>query len=220
MDRREGIQILTTKLQPELILLDDAYQHRKVKPDICILLTSYGDLYVDDWYLPTGNLRDCKSAAHRAELIIVTKCPPTMNPEGQNKIINKLRPKAHQIVLFSFLEYESSVYGQEKKLELDILLEKNITLVTGIANATPFVNHLKSIGLSFDHKEFKDHHFFTDKEIDTLRTKELILTTEKDFVRLRHHLSNLYYLPIRHKFMNKGKEVIFYRLNELMKERS
>lgn len=216
-DRKEGIQILTDTVKPELIVLDDAYQHRKVKPAFSLLLTSYDELFVDDWYLPTGNLRDSKSAAKRANLIVVTKCSPNLTLEEQAKITKKLSPRSNQKVLFSYLQYDNHVYSDSNHLEVDTLKGKALTLVTGIANPAPLVRHLKSLGLTFEHLEFKDHHFFTDREINVLGKKELIITTEKDYVRLGAKISNLYYLPVRHRFINDGKEVLLESIKGIMK---
>ena len=96
-NRKNGIeQLLSQKVKPEIILLDDAFQHRKVKASFYILLTTYGDLFSDDWILPTGNLRESRSGAQRADLVIVTKCPVNLPLEEQNEIKNKLNLEAKQ----------------------------------------------------------------------------------------------------------------------------
>jgi len=215
-DRRNGIQRLEREIKPDVILLDDAFQHRRVNPDFSILLTTYDTLYVDDWYLPTGDLRDAKYAAERADCIIVTKCPETLSEAEQVAIRKKIAPKEHQTILFAYLSYGDEVIGIHSGLTLDAFKDKEVTLVTGIANPKPVVSYLKNNGILFEHLAYKDHHFFTKKELEVLRSKECILTTEKDFVRLKEDLANIYYLPVAHSFFGNGKAVLEQWLERLM----
>ncbi|MBT8292215.1 MAG: tetraacyldisaccharide 4'-kinase [Eudoraea sp.] len=214
-DRIKGIEQLETSRHPDIILLDDAYQHRKVQPSFSILLTSYDQRYTKDWYLPTGNLRDSKSASKRADLIVVTKCPPDLNDEGQFKITQELNPEMNQKVLFCTLEYDNNLKGD--KVGLSILDLKNIevTLVTGIANSKPLIKFLESQEIRFDHQEFSDHHYFSGKEIDFFNSRPFVLTTEKDYMRLKDKVDNLYYISVRHRFLGEGKEVIKKSLENL-----
>ncbi|MEO8933235.1 MAG: tetraacyldisaccharide 4'-kinase [Xanthomarina sp.] len=197
-DRQNGIENLQTlKLKPEVILLDDAFQHRKVQAGFYILLTAYSNLYCNDFVLPTGNLREPKSGAKRANIIVVTKCPETLSKREKEQIKRKLNPRTNQLVFFSSINYSKEVLSVSKKIELSKL--KSFTLVTGIANPTPLIDYLKMNNLKFDHLNFKDHHNFSDKEISDLAKLECILTTEKDYMRLKdaHSLQNkLFYLPI------------------------
>lgn len=205
-DRRNGITQLENTVKPEIILLDDAFQHRRVKPHFSILLTAYGQLYVDDWYLPTGNLRDAKREAKRANLIIVTKCPGSLSEEEQTAIIDRLKPLPHQNVLFSKLEYNSLLKGGEvENLHLSAIKGKKMALVTGIASPEPLLNYLKSMGLVFAHFEFGDHHNFSEKDVQLFKDHELILTTEKDYVRLKDKVKNLFYVEIAHSFTAEDK---------------
>ncbi|WP_297706699.1 tetraacyldisaccharide 4'-kinase [uncultured Eudoraea sp.] len=214
-DRIRGIKLLETLKHPNLILLDDAFQHRKVRPLFSILLTSYGKLYTNDWYLPTGNLRDNKNSSKRADLIVVTKCPPELDDESQLKITRVLNPGKDQKVLFCNLEYDNDLKGEKEKISLDALLDKEVTLVTGIANPKPLIDFLRSAGITFDHREYRDHHYFSGKEIDFFNSKPLILTTEKDYMRLKDRVDNLYYISVRHRFLNKGDVVITKSLEKL-----
>ena len=198
-DRRHGISELISQRQPDIILLDDAYQHRKVKAGFTILLTAYGDLYSNDIVLPTGNLREPRSGAKRANLIIVTKCPETLSEDHKMAIIKQLNPLPNQKVFFSSIVYSEMVKNQNGKMRLAELKNEPFTLVTGIANPKPLVNFLERKGLQFEHLEFKDHHNFTDEELLSLKRKQRILTTEKDYVRLLPNFENtetLFYLPI------------------------
>lgn len=214
-DRIEGVKQLETTRHPDLILLDDAYQHRKVKPSFSILLTSYDHLYAKDWYLPTGNLRDSKRASKRANLIVVTKCPPNLDDEGQLRITRELNPEMNQQVLFCTLDYDIDLKGEKTGLSILDLKNKEVTLVTGIANPEPLLEFLKSKEILFDHREFSDHHYFSGKEINFFNSRPLVLTTEKDYMRLKNKVDNLYYISVSHRFLGGGKEVIKKSLENL-----
>jgi tetraacyldisaccharide 4'-kinase len=207
-DRSNGITILENTVQPTIILLDDAFQHRKVKPTFSILLTAYNSLYVEDWYLPTGNLRDSKIEAKRADVIVVTKCPETISEIAQQRIIQKLKPLKHQKVLFSFLKYDTQLKGNHQSINLSDLKTKQITLVTGIAKPEPLVQFLEKNDINLTHLKYRDHHFFSEEEIAFFNTKEFVLTTEKDYVRLKGKVQRLYYIAIEHLFIRNGKQVL------------
>ncbi len=215
-DRRNGIKQLEKLVTPDVILLDDAFQHRKVKPDFSMLLTAYGSLYIDDWYLPTGNLRDSRGEASRANIIIVTKCPQSLSIGAQNEIRARLGPKAHQKILFSYLHYNQKLKSKGEERSLNDLKNKKITLVTGIANSDPLVSYLKGKAVTFDHMEFNDHHFFTERELAILKEKECILTTEKDYVRLKNELSQLFYIEVSHQFLGEGNQLFEAALQQFM----
>ena len=197
-NRQNGIaQLLKLEDKPEVILLDDAYQHRKVKAGFNILLTAYYNLYGNDIVLPTGNLREPKSGAKRADIIVVTKCPADISESEKSKISKDLKIKPNQKLVFSAINYAEKVISSHSEIALQSLSE--FTLVTGIANAKPLVEFLKNKGLKFDHLEFPDHYSFRINDIEELAKKELIITTEKDFVRLTDNESlesKLFYLPI------------------------
>lgn len=198
-NRQKGIaQLMALSNTPQVILLDDAYQHRKVKAGFNILLSSYDNLYYKDIVLPSGNLREPRSGARRANVVVITKCPKTLSEEAKTKIKRKLHLDAHQQVFFSHLDYSKTIISADSQLELETL--PRFTLVTGIANATPLVDYLRGKGLKFDHLEYPDHYYFRPSDLDSFNSKDLILTTEKDFVRLSGHADlerKLYYLPIK-----------------------
>ncbi|RKE98279.1 tetraacyldisaccharide 4'-kinase [Ichthyenterobacterium magnum] len=199
-NRQNGIQqLLALKDKTQVILLDDAYQHRKVKAGFNILLTAYDNLYVNDIVLPTGNLREPRSGAKRADVIIVTKCPEQLDANKKEAIKKALKLASHQRLFFSYISYSEKVFGAKKAIDLKSLKDKSFTLVTGIANPKPLVEYLKLNGLSFEHLSFKDHHNFSQHEIENLKQKELVITTEKDYMRLKPHFKvseKLFYLPI------------------------
>lgn len=208
--RKRGIsRLLNMNNRPQVILLDDAFQHRQISSGLNILLTAYGDLYCNDIMLPTGNLREPKSGANRAEVIVVTKCPQDLSADEKQNIEKKLSLKAHQSLFFSSIQYENIVKNERNSIVLNDLKGKDFTLLTGIANPTPLVTFLEQNQMTFEHLEYPDHHFFTSEELQLLKTKPLIVTTEKDFVRLTGSLDNhkgLYYLPIS---IRLDKETIF-----------
>lgn len=203
-DRQNGIeQLRSLSPKPEIILLDDAYQHRKVKAGFNILLTAYNNLYYTDIVLPTGNLREPRSGAKRADIIVVTKCSKDISEVEKNKISSKIKLEKHQKLFFSYVNYADKVISSLNSLKLATL--PKFTLVTGIANSKPLVDFLASKGLKFDHLEFSDHYNFRPSDIDNLVSKSLIITTEKDYVRLSANENlkdKLYYLPIQIKIDN------------------
>ncbi len=208
-DRQNGISKLKSNVQPEIILLDDAFQHRKVSAGYTILLTSYGNLYANDLVLPTGNLREPKSGAKRADVIVVTKCPINISHEKKKSIIKELNPLASQKVYFSWIFYSADVHNENETKPLQSLKKQEVSIVTGIADPSPFLDFLQSQLNNFEHLKFADHHKFSEEEIKQLKKKSIILTTEKDYVRLRPYfkddMSKLYYLPIEFE-IDKAQE--------------
>ena len=195
--RVRGVRkLLNLTIPPDIIILDDAFQHRKVRAGYYILLTDYSNLYVDDFLLPTGNLREARDGAKRADIIVVTKCPSELSENEKQTIISKLNPQEHQQVFFSKISYSEKIVGPFESVDIGVLRNKKFTLLTGIANPKPLKQFLELQGFKFDHLEFKDHHNFSEKEIEELAKIDLVLTTEKDYVRLKSKLDNLYYLPI------------------------
>lgn len=207
-DRQTGIEKL--QKQAQVIVLDDAFQHRKVTASLNILLTAFDSLYSDDCMLPTGNLREPKFGAKRADIIVVTKCPENLSEQTIDKIKRKLKPKPSQQIYFSKIGYASEIQNREEKKPLSFLKKREFLLVTGIANPKPLIEYLRNEGLKFDEKSFPDHHNFTAAEMGELKKQPLILTTEKDFMRLEplSKTTDLYYLPIKTVILN-GEEATF-----------
>ena len=201
-DRRNGIAELISR-RAEVILLDDAFQHRKVQAGFNILLTSYNNLYTSDLILPAGNLRESREGAKRANIVVVTKCPPDIETTEMEEIKASLKPKKSQKLFFSYISYSEKMVSENSEVALDFLQEKEFVLVTGIANPKPLIDYLKGKNLNFRHRKFPDHHHFTEKETESLFQENLILSTEKDYVRLKERLSpsKLFYLPIETKFV-------------------
>jgi len=209
VDRRNGIEQLLKISQPDIILLDDAFQHRKVKAGLYILLTSYGDLYSDDLILPAGNLRESRNGAERAKIIIVTKCPPDLSAKEQDRIQKKLKIDSDQKLCFTSIAYDEFVFSEEKQLSVSEIKPVDKLLLAGIAKPEPFFAYLQSENDVI--LTFPDHHHFTEKDIVEIKNKaqdKKIITTEKDFVRLRGRLpdSQLFYLPIKSHFISGGND--------------
>ena len=197
-DRQHGITCLQAlDHPPKIILLDDAFQHRRVQAGFSVLLTSYDDLYCDDIVLPVGNLREPRIGAERAQIVVVTKCPHNLSNAEKKVIQSRLKLNSNQQLFFSSIVYDDFIYSDQEKESIQTLKNKNFTLVTGIANATPMVDYLKHSGFKFKHLSFPDHHIFSKKELELIASKSFVLTTEKDASRLQSlkHKA-LYYLPI------------------------
>ena len=208
-NRVKGInRLLSGTKKPEIILLDDAFQHRKVKAGFYILLTTYTDLYCDDYVLPMGNLRESKVGARRADIIIVTKCPKNISTYEQNAIKNKLKLQTRQSLIFSFIDYNDSIINKTKSIKIDDLRTINKLIIAGIAKPKPFIDFIKND--DDDILIFPDHHHFTQKdlnEIDKKSKNKIIVTTEKDYVRLQDTFLNekLFSLPIKSSLINNDE---------------
>ena len=211
-NRVEGITKLLEEQSPEVVLLDDAYQHRQVKGSFYILLTKYDDIFVDDFLLPTGNLRESRRGGKRANVILVTKCPENLSLDAQQKIEQKLS-KYQKEIFFTTISYNSKTSGKNEVL-VDDLKDYEVLLVTGIANPSPLLSFLNRKKIKFKHLKFSDHHQFSDKEIKKIKTeyfnlkssKKIILTTEKDYVRLENSINEISFLGIQTSLINKEKE--------------
>lgn len=220
-ERKNGIeQLLSQKVKPQIILLDDAFQHRKVKAGFYILLTSYDDLFFDDFMLPTGNLRESSNGVNRANLIVVTKCPkdlPEIKVEKiKKKIMRFLVPRNDKIpaIFFSTIDYEEKIYSDSKSLDVNEILEKDKLLIAGIAKPKPFFDYLS--GGKSQTITFPDHHQFSEEDIINIKNQsenKMIITTEKDYVRLKDSFkeNEIFYLPIKTSFVessNKFDELV------------
>lgn len=215
-DRTRGIRELERLINPpDVILLDDAFQHRKVKGGFNILLTQWKDLYIDDYILPAGNLREKRKGAKRAEIIIVTKCPYDLSKKEQNNIELKLSLKNNQTIYFTGIEYNDFAIGAINNISIEKLNKYKVLLVTGIANPKPLIQFLVDKNISYEHLKFPDHHNYTllDKKriysnLESMDSdKKIILTTEKDYVRgFSISQNQIYYLPIQTKLLNNEEE--------------
>ena len=213
-NRVNGITKLKELHSPDVILLDDAFQHRKVEAGLNILLTPYDNLYVDDTMLPTGDLREKVEGANRAQVVIVTKCPESLSEDKQFEITKKLNIELEQTVFFTKIEYNNKVIGAEDSITIKDLKKYKVLLVTGIAKTNPLTEYLKFQNVDYQHLKFKDHHNFTkinftkiDDNFNKINSEnKIILTTEKDYVRAFSNKKNVFYLPIETKFLEHGND--------------
>lgn len=227
--RVTGIERLM-EINPEInmFVLDDAFQHRYVKPKVAILLTDYRKLPCDDKMLPLGGLREPKEALSRADIVIVTKCPRDMKPIDVNVVKKKLNLAKWQKVLFSTYKYKDllPVFSGENAYQPDLnWLNSNDTIlvVTGIANPVPMVKYLKQYNAKVKVIHFSDHHDFSREDLDFISKtynrlggdRKFIVTTEKDAVRLINNAyfphalrKQMFYLPIEVEFLGSDDDFI------------
>jgi len=209
-NRVNGItQLLSQKVKPEVILLDDAFQHRKVKAGFYIMLTAYDDLYCDDLILPAGNLRESRAGVERADVVIVTKCPPQLTLMQQKEIKTRLRLNPRQQLFFTFIAYDGFVYSEEKRISNEELATVDKLLLAGIAKPESFFAYLQAAQNAT--MVFPDHHDFTQQDLEKIKekaTNKIIITTEKDYVRLKGKLpkEQLFYLPIKTSFLSNQED--------------
>ncbi len=204
--RVPGARKIIEDMELDVLLLDDAYQHRAIKPGLNILMTDYNDPYFKDFVLPAGDLRESRRNANRAQIIMVSKCPANLTDEKKQYFISRIRPRQDQRVFFSSITYDEHVYSVEKKLPDNNLAYYDILLITGIANPKPLLQHLSRFSSRVKHLKFKDHHHFSDQDVKNILNEykklgeyRIILTTEKDYVRLKtfDYLRDLvFYWPI------------------------
>ena len=226
-NRCHGIDTLTGSKETkdtDVILLDDAFQHRYVKPGINILLVDYHRLIIYDKLLPAGRLREPQNGKSRADIVIITKCPKDLKPMEYRVIIKAMNLYPYQQLYFTTLEYDNMrpmFCGEERPLK-SISKKENILLLTGIASPKQMIYDLKECSPNITPMTFPDHHQFTKKDIErindafaAMQSPKIIITTEKDNARLfgmeglsdevRH---NIYILPVKIKFM-PGQEKEF-----------
>ena len=218
--RTEGIDRLTHDEQTkdvDVILLDDAYQHRYVKPGVNILLVDYHRLIIYDKLLPAGCLREPKEGKSRADIVIITKCPKDLRPMEYRVLMKALDLYPYQSLYFTTLIYDNlkQVYGTES-MPINSLPDKcNVLLLTGIASPKQMQNDLSVYNYNLSYLSFSDHHNFSKKDIRTINRKfaelpspKVIITTEKDVARIKFVeglnddvKGSMYALPVRIQFM-------------------
>ena len=192
-NRNRAIELMNTMdLPPEVYLLDDAFQHRSTQAGLNILLTAYDRLYCDDHLVPAGSLRDMKSAARRADIIIVSKSPNDLDSHKKAEIIEKLNPKIQQNVYFSSVEYGAFKAINPTASPMDPNAADAILLFCGIAHPEPLIEELKRHYSHVETMIFTDHHPYSSDDVSRIvqrfqsmkETKKIIVTTEKDVARI------------------------------------
>lgn len=214
-DRRKGMNIILKNLpDTDLCIWDDVFQHRFVKPGLMILTTTFQYPFYKDEILPVGNLRENISSAKRADLIVVTKCPDNLSQKDKISFLESLNPNDNQKVFFSSLTYMQKIKSDSEEVDINVLEDVDFILVTGIADSSYLVNFLKNKALKFKHLKYSDHYNFNKSSIDKitgLSLNKIILTTEKDFGRLRPKINNrdIYYIEVGLKFPKEINEYNF-----------
>ncbi len=197
--------------ETQVVLLDDAYQHRYVTPGLNILLSDYSRMFYDDFVLPAGNLREFRSGYRRADVVLVTKCPPTISNQQKQQIISRIKPKKHQQVFFTWLNYGKPYKLGNPYETLASMEQTNVLFFGGIANTKPVEQYLANTTAGYEVEQLTDHFNYTAealKEMETTFTgwakpNKILLTTQKDAVKLmQSNLKDiavglpLYVLPI------------------------
>ncbi|HEX8332627.1 MAG TPA: tetraacyldisaccharide 4'-kinase, partial [Segetibacter sp.] len=196
-------QLLHDRPDTQVIILDDAFQHRAIHAGFNILLTECNDLFTRDFFLPTGDLRDQRSSYKRAHIIIVTKCPSNLTVVDKEKIIIEIKPLPHQKVFFTCIQYETP-YHIITKEERKLSVSEEVLLVCGIANPVPLKSYISDNAKAYYQMLFTDHHIFTIDDLKKItdqyreieEKKKIILTTEKDAVRLEKFQQELEHTPL------------------------
>ncbi len=221
-ERIEAIpQLLHDRPDTQAIILDDGFQHRAIKAGLNILLTDYNNLFTRDFFLPTGDLRDERSSYKRAEVIVVTKCPATLTEADRNEIEAEIKPLPHQQIFFSTIEYGVPYHILHPQQDYHLHKQLEVLLVTGIANTEPLTQHILANSYTYEKISFSDHHIFSIDDLKEIRKRfskmdhaaKIIITTEKDAVRLvkfKEELEDLplFVLPIRHRILFNREEAL------------
>jgi tetraacyldisaccharide 4'-kinase len=209
-------QILKHSPDVQTILLDDAFQHRSVKASLNVLLTPQYELYTEDLLLPAGRLREHSGAAQRADVIIVTKCDSDLDLKQREDIKQRLKPLPHQEVFFTKYVYGNPYYIFNSTHKATLYPEIEIILISAIANTSYLLKYLNEKSKFVNSMEYEDHHIFSDRDINYLlkvyteapKNKTIILTTEKDAIRLQEHKQfiidhklPIFALPLRVEFL-------------------
>ncbi|MBL7705855.1 MAG: tetraacyldisaccharide 4'-kinase [Taibaiella sp.] len=230
-ERMTGIpSLLAVRPEIDVVLLDDAFQHRSVKAGLNILITDYAQPFYNDYILPFGNLREQRSAAKRAHIIIVSKCPEDLDREAQQKMIREIQPSPEQQVYFTKIRYGKCYNfftGQEEVLHK----AQDIVLVSGIAKPEPMQRYIEERVGAVHLLKYPDHHYFTAANLDEIRQtcsnwkdkRPVIVTTEKDATRLalkrdllKEWQIDIWVLPIEIAFLNKEGEAFDSRVRQYL----
>ena len=247
-NRCHGIeQLCNSHIAPgtEVIILDDAFQHRYVKPGLSILLTDYHRLFCDDTLLPAGRLRESVNGKNRAQIVIVTKCPQDIKPIDYNIIAKRLNLYPYQQLFFSSFLYanlqpvfpaqssDAEMASVNKEIPLSALTDTNVLLMTGIASPISILEKLKDSAKQIDLLEFNDHHDFSSRDMQRIKERfnelkgehRLIITTEKDATRLINHPAldealkpYIYALPIEIEILQNQQDKFNQHIIDYVRE--
>ncbi len=244
-DRVHGVKkLLSLEEPPKVILLDDCFQHRYIKPGLNICLTSYHRILYQDHVFPAGLLRESAQGIHRADIVLITKCPKSLRDEEENEILAHMPTHEGQPMFYSGYRY-AKLYNLATGEPTDVDPRREVLVVTGVADPTVMVNYVEKHFRLLDHLAYSDHHHFTTSDIKEMRTrldnvnnqgyctnnsgeKPIIITTEKDAARLVDMKSlkedfkeRIFYLPTEVFFLEKHGEKFNQKvLDYVRKDRS
>jgi len=225
----------------QLVVLDDAYQHRYIQAGLSILLTDYSNLYSHDLVLPAGGLREWKSGSTRANIIVVTKCPPDMKPIDMRLYESELKPENNQLLFFSSFKYDELVPVFESPVNEAWTFQKikdthaDVLLVAGIVSPEPILQQLKKYALNVKTLYFEDHHAFQSKDFTQINkhfealaaSDKVLIVTEKDAARLVTHpnypealKSRTFALPIRVEILHDQETLFIQKIKNYVVENS
>lgn len=216
--RNIGIPLMIQKNpQIQVVLLDDAFQHRSVTPDLNILLTEYNNLFFDDYLMPSGRLREPRESYKRADIITITKCPNEVSDTQKKSITQRLNLLPHQRVYFSKYKYLNPYFILDKSITIDLNADVHVVLISAIAKVDYLLSYLEEKCQVDNVLKYEDHHYFTEYELEQFKKisdnnsldNSLFLTTEKDAMRLAIHRQYLidhqipvFVLPIEVEFLD------------------
>ncbi len=207
--------------EADIILLDDVFQHRSIKPGLSVLITDYANLFTRDELLPIGWLREAKHNYHRADIIIVSKCPFDLSKEEREKIIAEIRPYHYQKIYFSGIQYGQLYSFSNLETGISFVNDTDVLLVCAIAKHDELKSYLEQKARKVYVRSYRDHHIFDRYDLEAIRetfsdlgdTKKMIVTTEKDAARLEEHrnwfLQNkieIFVQPISVRFLENDAE--------------
>lgn len=227
-DRLNGVKsILKDRPDINLIILDDGFQHRKIKPGLSILLSDFNNPMSADYMLPYGNLRESIKNIRRADVIVIAKSPENISEATREEITRNIHRISERRIFFTSISYKDPVplfkeYVSNKLRFADISSENNgVVLLTGIASPTPLKQYIEKYFGEIIHLKLPDHHYFNENDIkkiivawNSLKSKvKYVITTEKDGVRLMEFTNiadfikeSIYYVPVGISFLNNGKQ--------------
>ncbi len=233
-NRCHGVEmLLKTDKPPDVILLDDAFQHRSIKPGLSIILTDYHNTFFNNFMFPTGTLREFKKGFKRADIIVVTKTPKIFSPIIKKKLIEDIKPRSYQKVYFSYIKFlqlkslnSSAENYSEKKIN-------TILMVTGIANPYPLKEHLTKLCSEVVQLNYPDHHHYLKQDIQHIRRifnniatrNKIIVTTEKDYMRFQYidfadEFKDIpvYFVPIQFEFHDDCKNEFDHQILDYVRK--
>jgi tetraacyldisaccharide 4'-kinase len=235
--RVRGANILLEKFPDlDVIVLDDAFQHRQIQSGFSILLTDYSRLYTRDFYLPSGRLREGKNGNKRADLIVVTKCPENISQAEMLEIQKEIKSQKNQELFFSTYEYKKlkPVFPEKTENTIELTHDFGVLIVAGIVSPQAIVQHLKQYTTHIDTLFFPDHHNFSEKDIALLqkmfnsinKSEKIIVVTEKDAARLLsvdfpdELKSMIFALPIEVKILNEKENLFIQKIQSYVRKNS